>query len=670
MRADLRPAYLVLFRDVRWRARTGQVASPIQGRASAGGVDLLCRRLGAAAWDAHVKAVEDAVMAGARASLEYLQDRAGYARIGHHGGGAGRWIDAHKFVVAQFLQHDSRDRDPQLHVHQAILNRVLCADGVWRGLDTRAIYTWRAAAAAVGMRVTEAQLARDLGVRVETRPDGKARELVGVGRELRELFSSRDRAITRKAGELITAFTRRFSRDPSALERSRLCKQATLATRRAKEHGGETQDQRLDRWEAECRADRDHGLTQVARDVVERAQQSGPAASWAEEDVLQRAMASLEATRGTWGRSDGLRHVSEALPGHIGLEPDDVLPLLEGLTDALLEQVQRLSAVEDTTDLPGGYVLDDGTSSYERPGSARYATSRQLAGEHALRRAAVERGAATLTPADADVVVARFAESGVELGADQAAVLRGVLTSGAWLEVLAAPAGTGKSFTVGALAETWAGCGHAVVGLAPSQVAAGVLAESGVRARNVADWLGLQRRLDEGHEPAEDASWRLRSGDLVIVDEAAMTTTWDLTAIYRRCRDAGAKLLLVGDPRQLAAVGPGGALADVAERGIRYELAEVRRFATDWEGAASLGLRDGDVAALDDYQRHGRLQGGGTAEQAERSATRAVAGRHACGAGVAAAGADEPAGDSGERRASRRARHPRARRRGRCRAGP
>ena len=68
-------------------------------------------------------------MAGARAAIEYLQDEAGYSRIGHHGGGAGRWIDAHEFVVAQFLQHDSRDRDPQLHVHQAILNRVLCSDG-------------------------------------------------------------------------------------------------------------------------------------------------------------------------------------------------------------------------------------------------------------------------------------------------------------------------------------------------------------------------------------------------------------------------------------------------------------------------------------------------------------------------------------------------------------
>ncbi|MEJ7716372.1 MAG: AAA family ATPase, partial [Thermoleophilaceae bacterium] len=189
--------------------------------------------------------------------------------------------------------------------------------------------------------------------------------------------------------------------------------------------------------------------------------------------------------------------------------------------------------------------------------------------------------------------------------------------------MLAAAAGTGKSFTVAALAETWTGDGRRVVGLAPSQVAANVLAEDGVPARNVAAWLATQTRLEQNRAGGDDEAWRLRTEDLVIVDEAAMTSTPDLAAIHQRCQTAGAKLLLVGDPRQLAAVGPAGALADVAERGIRYELAEVRRFTHGWEGPASLALRDGDVAALDTYQRHGRLVDGGTAEQAETAAARA-----------------------------------------------
>jgi len=56
----------------------------------------------------------------------------------------------------------------------------------------------------------------------------------------------------------------------------------------------------------------------------------------------------------------------------------------------------------------------------------------------------------------------------------------------------------------------------------------------------------------------------------VVVDEAGMTDTADVAAIHARCQAAGAKLLLVGDPRQLAAIGAGGTLADLATHGITY----------------------------------------------------------------------------------------------------
>ncbi|MFC7612334.1 relaxase domain-containing protein [Actinokineospora soli] len=104
----------------------------------------------ARSWASHRKAVEDAIWAGNRAALDYLADKAGYSRVGHHGGAAGRFIDAHDWIVASFFQHDSRDHDPQLHIHNAILNRVQGADGQWRTLDSRAMHKFRGAASAVG----------------------------------------------------------------------------------------------------------------------------------------------------------------------------------------------------------------------------------------------------------------------------------------------------------------------------------------------------------------------------------------------------------------------------------------------------------------------------------------------------------------------------------------
>src|SRR3954454_24513725 len=133
----------------------------------------------AQAWGAFRQAVEDAIWAGNNAALAYLAENAGYSRVGHHGGAAGRFVDAHDWVVASFFQHDSRDHDPQLHIHNPVLNRVQGPDGQWRTLDGRSIYRFRPAAAAVGERTTEERLTQTLGVRLAMRPDGKAREVIG-----------------------------------------------------------------------------------------------------------------------------------------------------------------------------------------------------------------------------------------------------------------------------------------------------------------------------------------------------------------------------------------------------------------------------------------------------------------------------------------------------------
>src|SRR5262245_15777153 len=172
-------------------------------------------------WAEHRRAVEDAIWAGNQAALEYLSEKAGYSRIGHHGGAAGRWIDAHDWTIASFFQHDSRNHDPQLHIHNAILNRVAGADGTWRTVDSRATHKYRGAASAVGDRVMEEHLTRSLGVRFATRPDGKAREIVGIDQAVLDLFSSRRRAITAKTAGLVKQFEGQFGRAPTSLELDR-----------------------------------------------------------------------------------------------------------------------------------------------------------------------------------------------------------------------------------------------------------------------------------------------------------------------------------------------------------------------------------------------------------------------------------------------------------------
>jgi hypothetical protein len=608
--------------------------------------EIQSRRAGdedsAAAWGTLRQAVEDAIWAGNNAALDYLSEHAGYSRIGHHGGSAGRWIDAHDFTVASFFQHDSRDHDPHLHIHNTILNRVQCADGQWRTLDSRAIHAFRPAAAAVAERTTEEHLTASLGVLAAMRPDGKARELLGVPEQVRELLSSRNRAIGPKQAELIEAFETRHGRAPTALERDRLSRQAMLVTRRTKV-AGETTEQRLDRVEAQVAAELGAGLSQVAHDVLALAGKDRPKPqAWSTREVLETALAAVQEKQSAWTPPDLTREISNALPDYLGItEPGDMGRLLDELTAKGLALAVPLDAAKPGDDvLARQFRLADGRSAFDAPGRARFATPEHLHTERLLVASTMTRDACATSTANARAFVARLAESGIELGADQTAVLAGVLTSGARVESLVGPAGTGKSFVLGALAQAWndprtwtdsaavpdepatpAGGGR-MFGLAASERATGVLTGEGLTAANTAAWLATQTRLADGQRRDGDERWALNAGDLVVIDESSMADTAAVAAVHDRVRAAGAKLLLVGDHKQLGAVGAGGLSELLAERGPSYELTEVRRFDSPWERAASLGLRAGDPAALEDYHRNGRVLDGGTLADAEAAAAR------------------------------------------------
>src|SRR5207247_7393052 len=86
--------------------------------------------------------------------------------------------------------------------------------------------------------------------------------------------------------------------------------------------------------------------------------------------------------------------------------------------------------------------------------------------------------------------------------------------------------------------------------------------------------------------------------------------TQDLARICSLALQAGARVIGVGDTRQLPAVEAGGLFALLARRLGHWRLTEVRRFEQAWERAASVRLGDGDVMALAEYAARGRIWGG------------------------------------------------------------
>jgi hypothetical protein len=182
-----------------------------------------------------------------------------------------------------------------------------------------------------------------------------------------------------------------------------------------------------------------------------------------------------------------------------------------------------------------------------------------------------------------------------------------------------------------------------VRGLAPSASAAANLSEElGTPTENTAKWLSevdreperlaevsrlrtLAAQLPEAAArsveqratelEAEARRWQLARGDLLLVDEASLAGTFALDRLVAQARQAGPKVLLVGDPAQLGAVGAGGAFGMlVADRQAPPELVEARRFSEEWERQASVQLRAGSPRGVDAYISHGRVAEGDRAE--------------------------------------------------------
>jgi hypothetical protein len=200
-------------------------------------------------WDRRAQVVWVAIMTANQAMLDYLQREAGYSRAGYHSAHSGRFTDAHEWVIASFAQHTSRDADPQLHVHNAVLNRVLREDPLaarpgdrvaWRTLDGAALFAARPAAGAVSERVHGEYLSEKLGVEVIPRADGNGWELGGVSPEVMDQFSSRRRSIEPRLQDLIGEYRRRHgrSRTRGRCGRSRQPKAHTAPTREELLRGG------------------------------------------------------------------------------------------------------------------------------------------------------------------------------------------------------------------------------------------------------------------------------------------------------------------------------------------------------------------------------------------------------------------------------------------------
>jgi Ti-type conjugative transfer relaxase TraA len=243
-------------------------------------------------------------------------------------------------------------------------------------------------------------------------------------------------------------------------------------------------------------------------------------------------------------------------------------------------------------------------------GEDRFTTRAMIETEQRLHRAAelmAERERHEVRNADREAALARAEARGLVLSGEQADALAHI-TDGRDLGIVVGHAGTGKSAILGVAREAWETAGYEVWGVALSGIAAENLESgSGIASRTIA---GMEHGWHQGRD-------LLATRDVLVIDEAGMVGTRQLERVLSHATEAGAKVVLVGDPQQLQAIEAGAAFRSIHQRHGGAEIGEVRRQRQEWQRDATRDLAIGKIGnALEAYHSHGMVHEAQTREQA------------------------------------------------------
>lgn len=243
-------------------------------------------------------------------------------------------------------------------------------------------------------------------------------------------------------------------------------------------------------------------------------------------------------------------------------------------------------------------------------GEDRFTTREMIEAEQRLHRAAelmAERERNAVNDADRQAALTRAEARGLVLSGEQTDALAHVM-DGRDLGIVVGYAGTGKSAMLGVAREAWEAAGYEVRGVALSGIAAENLESgSGIASRTIA---GMEHGWGQGRD-------MLSARDVLVIDEAGMVGTRQLERVLSHAAEAGAKVVLVGDPQQLQSIEAGAAFRAIFERHGGAEIGEVRRQREDWQREATRDLATGRTGnAIHAYDRSGMVHEAQSREQA------------------------------------------------------
>lgn len=467
-----------------------------------------------------------AQLSAVEAAIQYIQKNAVWTRRGKEG----HELERCAIVVPTFEHGTSRAQDPQLHTHALLLNIGVRADGSTGTLETQSLYDHKMAAGAIYRAELARQLERRLGL-VAVR-ERSWFEISGVPQELIEEFSTRRKEIEEKLSE-------------KGLKSARASEFAALDTRDTKAHIG--REELCDRWRE---VGKEHHWSTPAFSALTK----GPQPERNFEQNLQKACATafqkLTEKNSYFRERDVVRFVAE-----------EAQTMASGAGEVLKKVKSHLEASKEI--VPLGV----------RFGEPVFTTQEMLSLERDLMatvRASKDKDGSRVT----DDTLQAILKDRASIKEEQANALRHITRGNGSIASVTGMAGTGKTFMLEAAHAAWQCDGYRVLGAAVSGKAAQGLEEgTAIKSFTIAS---LLKRL-------EGASESLDRRTVLVVDEAGMVGTRQMKKLVDACGSAGAKLVLVGDEKQLQALDAGGAFAAISRELGTATLVDIVRQRETWQ---------------------------------------------------------------------------------------
>jgi hypothetical protein len=437
-------------------------------------------------------------------------------------------------------------------------NLTVTGDGRWSALAGDRLYGWGKTVGYLYKAALRAELTETLGVSWGPVVKGAA-EIDGLPTELLDLFS------TRRA-EVVAAMEAAGGKSAHAAE------VAALATRTAKDHHVDLEQLRAE-WHHRAQ---ERGVELHPEEIFTRTPGHAPDRT---EELASHLLESggLVAHRSSFDRRDVLQAIAA---GHQhGIRP----AAASTAATALLRRPEVVPLASST----------------RQPGP-RYSTAELLDIEAGLVASAAGRRNDQTAIVPGPIVERAFAAR-PSLSDEQKQMVASLTGSGAGVEVVVGRGGSGKTFALDAARAAWSEAGYDVIGAAlAAQAATELQGGSGIPSTTI------DRLLADLDQPGPFSP--LRPETVVVIDEAAMVGTRKLARLAAHTELAGAKLVLIGDHRQVPEIEAGGAFVALQRVVPVSELAGNRRQVHQWERDALAELRAGSVPdAIAAYRRAGRI---------------------------------------------------------------